>query len=1253
MQRILCYLVLLFVYCVSMHADLIYYPDNERHLIFMLDPSTKEAMVGTGEYEEATAFLHPDYINNPNASTAGWWTNIVIPSHVTYGGETYVVTQIARYAFYRSATTIETVELPETIESIGESAFGWCTGLKSINIPNQVKVLPTGVFELCIELDSVNIPSQVTSIGYKAFFNCSKLKSATIPGTCTSIGDDAFTWCHKLEELILEDGLDTLHVGYSYEKGYDYELAYDKAFWRPIFNDCPLKILHVGRDIDYPELPVPDIKDVRDKTSPFSYYTAYTYINGGRIYKSLTFGDHIEVIPEKYFHTASIPNLVLPKNLKEIGPGAFWGAVWQEELIIPENCTKICGFAFKDCYFKFIKSLAMTPPILESPYLGNRVSVTVPSGCGADYRSNDVWGKYIIMDPIDAVVSVDVKYPGSLYGRLAYQDLTATDVCRLKLTGNLNDDDWKVINTMTNLYDLNMSNVTIDTLPQIQARYSGLSRIILPETIKSIKELAFAGSFLIQDTLIIPESCLRVGRGAFSDTRIKVVEIKGNTIIEYNAFGSCKNLQTVNASGESVVLKYGALQYSALQKIIFRKGGSVHDSTFYRCENLEEIVFEDGVDSIYSMAFHNIPLKKITINGHIKYIEEDAFIDSKESLEEFYLDNLEKWCTNSFITPSSNPMMYAKEIYIEGEKTSKLSIPETVQELGNYAFVHCVGIREVELPNLLKKIGAGTFKDCTTLEHIVIPKTIQIIGKDAFANCSALVDIELPNTLQQIHQGCFSYCSSLSSIKLPKNLQVISQGCFANCTSLKEVSLPSKLNTIEGSAFSFCKQLSDISLPSSIKTIADSAFFACDSIKSLSLPFRLSNIGTCAFAKCTNLKTITAKWLEPIKINTNTFDNISSKCCLWVPFNSATKYYAAGYGHIPLIEEGFYVLLADVGRGGSITYDNITVSNNLDAFAIQPDMDSIILDIDLYDDNTYTTQITLNDSDITDSVVNNHISIYGIDNHMTLSIEFGRYVLGDVNNDDYIDVGDISAVVKYIQEQPDPKFIAIAADANKDEDIDVGDITAIVDLIVAEGNRATISKRMINNTTPLMYDFYANTYVFTNSHTQQDVAVYLDYEGDITGFQCELIVPEGFIIPQDTLGNYMIKLNPTRVSNMNIQEIIRLSDQRYQILCSSTNKALLTDNNGEIMQISLEATSNLLPNDYYLSINDIRVSDDNANVSRTETDVLLRFENTGTNVLENRTTLMQNSKYLDKGHLIILKDGIRYNILGIKLDKKM
>ena len=173
----------------------------------------------------------------------------------------------------------------------------------------------------------------------------------------------------------------------------------------------------------------------------------------------------------------------------------------------------------------------------------------------------------------------------------------------------------------------------------------------------------------------------------------------------------------------------------------------------------------------------------------------------------------------------------------------------------------------------------------------------------------------------------------------------------------------------------------------------------------------------------------------------------------------------------------------------------------------------------------------------------------------------------NINNDDYIDVGDISAVVKYIQEQPDSKFVAIAADANMDDDIDVGDITAIVDLIIAEGHRSPISKRTINSTIPLMYDFYANTYVFTNSHTQQDVAVYLDYEGDITGFQCELIVPEGFTIPQDTLGNYMIKLNPNRVSNMNIKEILRLSDQRYQILCSSTNKALLTDNNGEIISV--------------------------------------------------------------------------------------
>lgn len=1232
MQRILCYLVLLFVYCVSMHADLIYYPDNERHLIFMLDPSTKEAMVGTGEYGETTAFLHPDYINNPNASTAGWWTNIVIPSHVTYGGETYVVTQIARYAFYRSATTIKTVELPETIESIGESAFGWCTGLTSINIPNQVKVLPTGVFELCIELNDVNIPSQVTSIGYMAFFNCSKLKSVTIPATCTSIGDDAFTWCHKLEELILEDGLDTLHVGYSYEKGYDYELVYDKAFWRPIFNDCPLRKLHVGRNINYPTLPK------YGKMSPFSYLARIgydvesnpVYHPSGKTYNVLTFGNHIEIIPEGYFSRAGIPNLVLPKNIKEICSGAFDQSLGQNELTIPSGCKKIHDGAFSNCRFKFIHSLATTPPEIHYPGWGSDILVSVPSGCGASYRNAEGWKYYITKDPSDAIVSVDVKYPGSLYGRLAYQDLTATDVYRLKLTGNLNNDDWEVINTMTNLYELDLSKIEVDTLTQIKSRLPFLSSIKFPQVLKYIDDGAFSNSLLQQDTLIIPASCRLIGQSAFGHTNVRHVEINGSTIIKEYAFGYCKRLRTFNAKGENIVLENKAFQSSALQKVDMGSRGVIRNDAFYYCDSLEEIVFQDGVDSIYENAFQAIPLKKITMNGCIKHIGENAFIASKESLEEFYLTNIDRWCANSFIRPETNPMTYAKEIFINGEKAKTLSIPDNIQTIGNYAFANCVGIQYLELPTSLKKIGIGSFAGCNTIESVLIPQSIEIIDKYAFSNCS-----------------------SLSGIKLPKNLQVISQGCFANCTSLKEVSLPSKLNTIEGCAFSFCKQLSDISLPSSIKTIADSAFFACDSIKSLSLPFRLSNIGTCAFAKCTNLKTITAKWLEPIKINTNTFDNISSKCCLWVPFNSATKYYAAGYGHISLIEEGFYVLLADVGRGGSITYDNITLSNNLDAFAIQPDVDSIILDIDLYDDNTYATLITLNDSDITDSVLDNHISIYGIDNHMTLSIEFGRYVLGDVNNDDYIDVGDIFAVVKYIQEQPDSKFVAIAADANMDDDIDVGDITAIVDLIIAEGNRSPISKRTINSTIPLMYDFYANTYVFTNSHTQQDVAVYLDYEGDITGFQCELIVPEGFTIPQDTLGNYMIKLNPNRVSNMNIKEILRLSDQRYQILCSSTNKALLTDNNGEIMQISLVAASNLLPNDYYLSINDIRVSDDNANVSRTETDVLLRFENTGTNVLENRTTLMQNSKYLDKGHLIIIKDGIRYNVLGIKLDKKM
>ena len=62
--------------------------------------------------------------------------------------------------------------IPDSVTSIGDNAFAWCTGLTSVTIPNSV-----------------------TSIGDEAFSGCSGLTSVTIPNSVTSIGDEAFSGC--------------------------------------------------------------------------------------------------------------------------------------------------------------------------------------------------------------------------------------------------------------------------------------------------------------------------------------------------------------------------------------------------------------------------------------------------------------------------------------------------------------------------------------------------------------------------------------------------------------------------------------------------------------------------------------------------------------------------------------------------------------------------------------------------------------------------------------------------------------------------------------------------------------------------------------------------------------------------------------------------------------------------------------------------------------------------------------------------
>jgi len=79
-------------------------------------------------------------------------------------------------------SSIESIIIPGSIESIGRFAFSYCKSLKSIEIPDSVKWIGSWAFECCKSLKSIVIPDSVKKIGYNAFYDYENLKSLTFKG---------------------------------------------------------------------------------------------------------------------------------------------------------------------------------------------------------------------------------------------------------------------------------------------------------------------------------------------------------------------------------------------------------------------------------------------------------------------------------------------------------------------------------------------------------------------------------------------------------------------------------------------------------------------------------------------------------------------------------------------------------------------------------------------------------------------------------------------------------------------------------------------------------------------------------------------------------------------------------------------------------------------------------------------------------------------------------------------------------------
>ena len=140
------------------------------------------------------------------------------------------VTSIGNDAFYR-CSGLTSFTIPNSVTSIGFGAFLGCSGIKKVIVKdiaawcgikfggydsNPLYYAKHIYSDEDTEITNLIIPNSVTSIGSSAFYGCSGLTFVTIPNSVTNIGNDAFSYCTGLTSVTIPNSVTSIGDGAFY-----------------------------------------------------------------------------------------------------------------------------------------------------------------------------------------------------------------------------------------------------------------------------------------------------------------------------------------------------------------------------------------------------------------------------------------------------------------------------------------------------------------------------------------------------------------------------------------------------------------------------------------------------------------------------------------------------------------------------------------------------------------------------------------------------------------------------------------------------------------------------------------------------------------------------------------------------------------------------------------------------------------------------------------------------------------------------
>ena len=185
-----------------------------------------------------------------------------------------------------------------------------------------------------------------------------------------------------------------------------------------------------------------------------------------------------------------------------------------------------------------------------------------------------------------------------------------------------------------------------------------------------------------------------------------------------------------------------------------------------------------------------------------------------------------------------------------------LKLPDTLEEIGQYAFSWCTNLDNVTLPASMKRIDFQAFEQCSSLKSLTFPDSLVETSGNTFEGTPWLEAQRKANPLVIINGALIDGRTCKGDVTVPDGVKYVAGGAFAGNTDLTSIKMPKSVVTIEDDVFSDCTNLTSAELKG-VTDLGYCVFGACDKLKDLKLSGNLKSINSGAFAENNGTATIT------------------------------------------------------------------------------------------------------------------------------------------------------------------------------------------------------------------------------------------------------------------------------------------------------------------------------------------------------------------------------------------------------------